>query len=101
MDEPTQLSIFDFTKDAYLPKAPEPFLVEGWLHRSTTLIFGQTTAGKSMLAQWLALPVASGADQDGLHANNTGPVAFILGDDDGMLETYERLDLVRDRVGDG
>ena len=52
--------MFDFSREAYLPKVPKPFLVEGWLHRSTTLIFGQTTAGKSMLAQWLALPLASG-----------------------------------------
>jgi AAA domain len=101
MDEAVKLDIFDFTREAYIPKVPESALVEGWLHRSTTLLFGQTITGKSSLAQWLALPVASGRDQDGLHANSAGPVAFVLGDDDGMLETYERLDLVRDRIGDG
>jgi hypothetical protein len=42
-----------------------------------------------------------GLEQDGLHPTSAGPVAFVLGDDDGLAETYERLDLVRERVGDG
>lgn len=97
----SRVQSFTFTKDAYLPKVPPPFLVDGVLHRSQTIIFGQTNAGKSMLATSLAVSVASGRDWCGRTVHDSGPVAIISGDPDGLYETYERLDKVRDDIGGG
>jgi hypothetical protein len=33
-----RVEVFEFTKDAVLPKVPPPFLVDGILHRSQTII---------------------------------------------------------------
>ena len=92
---------FTFTKKAVLPKVPPAYLVNGILHRSQTLIFGQTNSGKSMLALSLAVSVASGRSWNGLPVNGSGPVAMVSGDPDGIYENYERLDKVRDDLGDG
>lgn len=96
-----RIQSFTFTKDSYLPKVPPPFLVDGVLHRSQTIIFGQTNAGKSMLALSLAAAVASGRNWNGRTVNASGPVAIVSGDPDGLYETYERLDKVRDDVAGG
>ena len=95
------VEVFDFTKDAILPKVPAPFLVDGILHRSQTIVYGMTNAGKSMLAASLAVAVTSGRNWCGRTVNNSGPVAIVSGDPDGLYETYERLDKVRDDVGTG
>jgi hypothetical protein len=102
MDENcSRLDIFDFTRDAYLPKVPEPFLVNGILHRSQTIMYGQTNSGKSMLAASLAVAIASGQSWNGLPVTSGGPVAFVSGDPDGKFEAYERLGRVRDDLGTG
>lgn len=92
---------FDFTKDATLPKVPSPFLVDGVLHRSQTIIYGQTNAGKSMLSLSLGVSVASGRNWCGRTVTSNGDVAIVSGDPDGLYETYERLDKVRDDVSEG
>jgi hypothetical protein len=96
-----RVEIFDFNKDARLPKVPPPFLVEGVLHRSQTIIYGQTNAGKSMLATSLGVSVASGRSWCGRTVSSAGSVAIVSGDPDGLYETYERLDKVREDLGDG
>lgn len=96
------IETFTFTKEAYLPKVPDLFLVDGVLHRSMTLIHGQTTAGKSMLAMSLAVAVASGAaDWNGRALSASGPVTYVGGDPGVIYEAYDRLNRVRDSVGDG
>src|SRR5690349_2880598 len=92
---------FTFTRDAYLPKVPPPFLVEGVLHRSQTIIYGQTNAGKSMVGLSLAVSVASGQPWNGRTPSASGPVAIVSGDPDGLYENYDRLDKVRDDLGGG
>lgn len=96
------IETFAFTKDTYLPKVPDLFLVDGIVHRSMTLIHGQTTAGKSMLAQSLAVKVAAGApDWNGRALTGFGPVAYVGGDPGVKYELYDRLDKVRNDLGDG
>lgn len=98
----SHIETFTFTKDTYLPKVPDLFLVEGIIHRSMTLIHGQTTAGKSMLAMSLAVAVASGAeDWNGMALNGHGPVTYVGGDPGAKYEAYDRLSLVRESIGDG
>jgi AAA domain len=96
-----RVEVFKFTKDAMLPKVPPPFLVEGVLHRSQTIIYGQTNAGKSMAGLSLAVSVASGRDWNGRTVASSGPVAIVSGDPDGLYENYDRLVKVRDDVADG
>lgn len=96
-----RVEVFEFTKDAMLPKVPPPFLVDGILHRSQTIIYGQTNAGKSMAGLSLAVSVASGRDWYGRTVASSGPVAIVSGDPDGKYENYDRLDKVRDELGDG
>jgi AAA domain len=96
-----RVEVFDFTKDAQLPKVPPPFLVEGMLHRSQTIIYGQTNAGKSMLALSLAAAVAGGQSWCGRTVSSAGTVAIVSGDPDGLYENCERLDKVRDDIGGG
>ena len=96
------IETFTFTKETYLPKVPDLFLVDGILHRSMTLIHGQTTAGKSMLAMSLAVAVASGApDWNGQVLSASGPVTYVGGDPGVIYEAYDRLSRVRDGLGDG
>jgi hypothetical protein len=67
-----------------------------------TLIHGQTTAGKSMLAMSLAVAVASGApDWNGRALSASGPVTYVGGDPGIKYEAYDRLSRVRDSLGDG
>ena len=96
------IETFTFTKDTYLPKVPDLFLVEGVLHRSMTLIHGQTTAGKSMLAMSLGVAVAAGAeDWNGKALNGSGPVTYVGGDPGVIYEAYDRLNRVRDDMAEG
>lgn len=96
------IETFTFTKGAYLPKVPDLFLVDGIVHRSMTLIHGQTTAGKSMLAMSLAVAVASGAtDWNGQALTGCGPVAYVGGDPGVKYEAYDRLKRVENDLGDG
>ena len=97
----SRIQSFTFTKDSILPKVPPPFLVDGILHRSQTIIYGQTNAGKSMFGLSLGVSVASGRNWNGQTNAGGGPVAIVTGDPDGMYETLERLDKVRDDLGDG
>jgi hypothetical protein len=96
-----RIQSFTFTKDSYLPKVPSTFLVDGILHRSQTIIFGQTNCGKSMLALSLAAAVASGQPWNGQGVSASGPVAIVSGDPDGLYENYDRLNKIRDDVGGG
>lgn len=96
-----RVEVFDFTEDAYLPKVPPPFLVEGVLHRSQTIMYGQTNAGKSMLATSVAVSVASGRNWCGRNLASSGQAAIVSGDPDGLYETYERLDKVRGDLNGG
>lgn len=96
-----RVQAFTFTKDAILPKVPPPFLVDGVLHRSQTILFGQTNCGKSMIACSLAVSVASGQNWCGRTVSSSGPVAIVSGDPDGLYETYDRLDKVRDDIAGG
>jgi hypothetical protein len=98
----SHIETFTFTKETYLPKVPDLFLVEGMLHRSMTLIHGQTTAGKSMLAMSLGVAVASGAENwNGKVLNGSGPVTYVGGDPGVIYEAYDRLDRVRGDIGAG
>jgi AAA domain len=94
-----RLEVFKFTKDATLPKVPAPFLVDGVLHRSQTILYGQTNVGKSMLALSLATAVTSGHSWCGQTVTTPGNVTLVSGDPDGLYENYERLDKVRDDIG--
>jgi hypothetical protein len=96
-----RVEVLDFTSGTMLPKVPPPFLVDGVLHRSQTIMYGQTNAGKSMLATSLAVSVASGQNWCGRTLASAGPVAIVSGDPDGLYETYERLDKVRDDLKGG
>src|SRR5215472_8155654 len=96
------IETFTFTKDTYLPKVPDLFLVDGILHRSMTLIHGQTTVGKSMLALSLGVKVAAGApDWNGRALTGYGPVAYVGGDPGVVFEAYDRLNLVREDLAHG
>lgn len=95
------INVFSFTREAKLPHAPEPFLVEGILHRSQTIIYGQTMAGKSMLGLSLAAAVVSGRPWNGYAVSNSGPVAIVSGDPDGQHENLERLARIRDDIAFG
>jgi hypothetical protein len=98
----TRIETFDFRSDTPMPEGPPPFLVEGVLHRSQTILYGQTCAGKSMLAVSLAVAVASGQTSWlGQAIASGGRVAIVSGDPDGKYETLERLDKVRADLGVG
>ncbi len=97
-----RIETFDFRSDTPMPEGPPPFLVEGVLHRSQTILYGQTCAGKSMLALSLAVAVASGQTRWlGQEIASGGRVAIVSGDPDGKYETLERLDKVRPDLGAG
>src|SRR2546423_10582519 len=69
-----------------------PFLVEGAIHRSTTLLYGQTLAGKSTLAASIAMAVA-GQDQAwlGKRIMNHGHALIVAGDQDRGGDYRRRL----------
>jgi hypothetical protein len=97
-----RIEVLSFRSDTPMPEGPPPFLVEGVLHRSQTILYGQTCAGKSMLALSMATAVASGqTNWLGQGIASAGPVAFVSGDPDGKYETAERLDKARPELGSG
>ena len=49
------------TRDTDLTEEPSPFVVEGIIHESMTLLYGQTCSGKSTIAASLAIHLANGA----------------------------------------
>jgi AAA domain len=94
-----------FRADTPLPKVPNPALIGNAgsviLHRSLTVVYGQTDVGKTQWLLSLATCVASGRDWNGHKVHRSGPVAIVCGDFDGRYETQERLAKVRDDLGDG
>jgi AAA domain len=97
----SQTEVLVFRKDTPLPKGPDPFLVDGVLQRSLTVLYGQTCVGKTMLAISLAAAVADGRKWLGQRVASNGPVAIVSGDPDGKYEIPERLDKIRDELGNG
>jgi hypothetical protein len=93
------LDMVMFDMATTLEDVPEKFLIDGVLHRSVTLIYGQTEAGKSTIAASIAVAVATGKDE---WAGRTvspathGPVVIVCGDPDSRYEYQERLFEVRD-----
>ena len=75
-----------------------PFVVDGVLHRSTTLIFGQTGAGKSTVAASIAMAVA-GTESEwlGQPVTRHGHALIVAGDPDGEREYRQRLTNGRDQ----
>lgn len=98
------IDVETFTRDSTLDGVPAAFLVEGILHRSVTLFYGQTKSGKSTLAASLAVALASGQETwlgRPVAPDAHGPVAIVCGDPDSLFEYKERLFRVRDEIGDG
>jgi RecA-family ATPase len=54
------IEVETFTKNTTLDQEPPPFLIDGVLHRSVTLLYGQTKSGKSTLAASMAVALAGG-----------------------------------------
>jgi len=83
------------TRDYDLGNEPPPFLVDGIVHQSMTLLYGQTCSGKSTLAASLAIALANGrADFLGRPIANDGQkltVGVVAGDPMGAQEYARRL----------
>jgi hypothetical protein len=79
-----------------------PFIVEGLINTSATMVYGQPKAGKSFLTVDLADALASGASSWLGQPINGGPhrVAFGLTDSGGDFETAERLHALGHRAED-
>jgi hypothetical protein len=88
-----------FDMSATLEDVPENYLIDGVLHRSVTLIYGQTMAGKSTIAASIAVALATGKTEWAGRAvgpSAHGPVVIVCGDPDSRYEYQERLYKVRD-----
>lgn len=73
-------------------EARPPFLVEGLVHGSVSLLYGMTNAGKSTLAGSLAIGVAApDASWHGQAITRHGHVLVVAGDPDGEREWTHRL----------
>lgn len=90
-------SLTDFYRGMPEPAGDDnPFVVDGILHRSTTLIYGQTKTGKSTLAAAIAIAVAGQAQTWlGRPVTRHGHALIVAGDPDGKREYSRRL-----RAGD-
>lgn len=79
-----------------------PFIVEGLINTSATMVYGQPKAGKSFLTVDLADALASGASSWLGQPVNGGPhrVAFGLTDSAGDFETADRLHALGHRAED-
>jgi hypothetical protein len=83
---------------------PPPFLIEGVVQRSVTLLYGQTGSGKSSLALGMSIAVASGQPEwlgQRIATDGPMPVVIVAGDPDGKAEYKEMLHPVRGQLGDG
>jgi hypothetical protein len=92
-----------FDMSSTLEDVPEGFLIDGVLHRSVTLIYGQTMAGKSTIAASIAVAIATGKGEwSGRPVSPAahGPVVIVCGDPDSRYEYQERLCKVRDEFTD-
>jgi hypothetical protein len=88
-----------FDMNSTLDDVPDSFLIEGVLHRSVTLIYGQTMAGKSTIAASIAVALATGKTEWAgrtVSPSGHGPVVIVCGDPDSRYEYQERLFKVRD-----
>lgn len=82
------------TKSYDIADEPLPFVVDGLVHQSMTLLYGRTCAGKSTLAAGLAAALANGhSTWLGHKINAAGPlrVGVIAGDPLGAREYTRRL----------
>ena len=83
------------TSDYDLSEEPPPFLVDGIIHESMTLLYGQTCSGKSTIAAALAVALANGATHFlGRKIANDGQrmtVGIVAGDPCGAREYTRRL----------
>ena len=89
--------------DTTLEDVPEGFLIDGVLHRSLTLIYGQTNVGKSTIAASIAVALATGKNEwlgRSVSPAAHGPVVIVCGDPDSCYEYQERLYKVRDEFTD-
>lgn len=70
----------------------DPFVIDGVLHRSTTLIYGQTMAGKSTVSASIARAISGQAsDWLGRPVTTHGHVLIVAGDPDGGREYASRI----------
>jgi AAA domain len=92
------------TKQYDFSQEPPPFLVDGIIHRSITLIYGQTTSGKSTVAASLAAALANGQSQflgrDIANGGQPMTVGIVAGDPLGTSE-YAELLVKSGAIGDG
>jgi energy-coupling factor transporter ATP-binding protein EcfA2 len=83
------------TSDYDLSEEPLPFLVDGIIHESMTLLYGQTCSGKSTIAAALAVALANGETHFlGRKIANDGQrmtVGIVAGDPCGAREYTRRL----------
>lgn len=82
------------TRDTDLTQEPHPFLVDGIVHQSVTLLYGRTCSGKSTLAAALAIALSNGETEFlGREITSDGPmrVGIITGDPLGASEYKRRL----------
>lgn len=82
------------TRDTDLTADPAPFLVDGIIHESMTLLYGQTCSGKSTVAASLAIALANGEKKFlGRKVNTRGAitVGIVTGDPSGGNEYKRRI----------
>jgi len=86
-------TVTDFYPGMPAPEGDDdPFVIAGVLHRSTTLVYGQTKAGKSTLAASMAIAVAGQAPTWlGREVTRHGHALIVAGDPDGEREYGRRL----------
>jgi hypothetical protein len=91
------------TKDSDLADEPLPFLVDGIVHESMTLLYGQTCSGKSTLAASLAISLGNGDGKFlGRNVERNGEpltVGIVTGDPNGGRE-YKRRIIESEYLGD-
>ena len=88
-----------FGMGSTLEDVPERFLIDGVLHRSVTLLYGQTSVGKSTIAASMAVALATGKGEwlgRKISPAAHGPVVIVCGDPDSIYEYRERLFKVGD-----
>ncbi len=88
-------TVTKLTKDFDLTDEPLPFLVDGIIHESMTLLYGQTCSGKSTVAASLAIALANGTTHFlGRQVERNGQpltVGIVTGDPNGGREYKRRI----------